>query len=84
MSFVWMGLIGFLVGLVARTVLPGTQRLGLVLTAVLGIAGSFAAGYAGQAAGFYEAGQGAGFVGSVLGAMALLVVAGRLGRAGGA
>ena len=49
MSYVWMALVGFVVGLVARAVLPGTQSLGLILTAVLGIAGSFAAGFIGQA-----------------------------------
>ena len=59
MSFIWMALVGSVVGLVARAVLPGTQSLGLILTAVLGIAGSFAAGFIGQAAGFYQAGQGA-------------------------
>ena len=42
MSFVWMALVGFVVGLVARAILPGTQNLGLVLTTVLGVAGSFA------------------------------------------
>ena len=77
MSFIWMALVGFVVGLVARAVLPGTQSLGLILTAVLGIAGSFAAGFIGQAAGFYQAGQGAGFIGSVLGAIALLFVVSR-------
>jgi len=78
MSFIWMALVGFVVGLVARAVLPGTQSLGLILTAVLGIAGSFAAGFAGQAVGFYQAGQGAGFIGSVVGAIVLLFVVSKL------
>lgn len=72
MSFLWMLLVGFVVGLVARAVLPGTQSLGMVLTTVLGVAGSFVAGFLGQALGWYRAGQGAGFVGSVLGAMLVL------------
>lgn len=72
MTFVWMILVGFVVGLVARAVLPGTQKLGLLLTAVLGVAGSFVAGLLGQTVGWYNAGQGAGFVGSVLGAMLVL------------
>ena len=76
MHYVWMVVVGFVVGLVARAILPGTQSLGMILTAVLGIAGSFAAGYIGQALGWYQAGQGAGFIGSVLGAIVLLVIVG--------
>jgi uncharacterized membrane protein YeaQ/YmgE (transglycosylase-associated protein family) len=82
MSFIWMALVGFVVGLVARAVLPGTQSLGLILTAVLGIAGSFAAGFLGQALGFYQAGQGAGFIGSVIGAILLLFVVSKLKGSG--
>ena len=82
MSYVWMALVGFVVGLVARAVIPGTQSLGLILTAVLGIAGSFAAGFIGQAVGFYQAGQGAGFIGSVLGAIILLFVVSKLRASG--
>ena len=82
MSFVWMALVGFVVGLVARAILPGTQSLGLVLTTVLGIAGSFAAGYIGQAIGWYQAGQGAGFIGSVIGAIVLLFVVSKLKSSG--
>ena len=82
MSFIWMALVGFVVGLVARAVLPGTQSLGLILTAVLGIAGSFAAGFIGQAVGWYQAGQGAGFIGSVLGAILLLFVVSKLKSSG--
>ena len=63
MSYVWMAVVGFVVGLIARAILPGTQSLGIVLTAVLGIAGSFAAGFVGQSLGWYAAGQGAGFIG---------------------
>jgi uncharacterized membrane protein YeaQ/YmgE (transglycosylase-associated protein family) len=82
MSFIWMALVGLVVGLVARAVLPGTQSLGLILTAVLGIAGSFAAGFIGQAVGFYQAGQGAGFIGSVLGAILLLFIVSKLKSSG--
>ena len=82
MSYIWMALVGFVVGLVARAVLPGTQGLGLILTAVLGIAGSFAAGFIGQAVGWYQAGQGAGFIGSVLGAILLLFVVSKLKSSG--
>lgn len=83
MEYVWMVVVGFVVGLVARAILPGTQSLGLILTAVLGIAGSFAAGFIGQALGWYQAGQGAGFVGSVIGAIVLLFVVSKLKGASG-
>ncbi len=73
-----MVLVGFVVGLLARAVLPGAQNLGIIMTAVLGIAGSFAAGFVGQALGWYQAGQGAGFIGPVLGAVVLLFVVGKL------
>ena len=78
MQYVWMALVGFVVGLVARALLPGDQKLGLMLTAVLGIAGSFLAGFIGQALGWYGAGKGAGFIGSVVGALLLLFVVGKL------
>jgi uncharacterized membrane protein YeaQ/YmgE (transglycosylase-associated protein family) len=83
-TYVWMVIVGFVVGLVARAVLPGTQSIGLLLTAVLGVAGSFVAGFIGQALGWYQAGQGAGFVGSVLGAMLVLYLYTRfVGGSGG-
>lgn len=81
MHYVWMAIVGFVVGLIARAVLPGTQKLGFILTAVLGIVGSFVAGFLGQAMGWYGAGQGAGFIGSVLGAMLVLFVVGLVTRA---
>ena len=76
MSYVWMAVIGFVVGLIARAILPGTQSLGIILTAVLGIAGSFLAGWAGQAMGLYQAEQPAGFIASVIGAIVLLFIVG--------
>lgn len=78
MGIIGMIVIGFLVGLAARAILPGTQSLGLILTIVLGIVGSFVAGYIGQALGLYTAGEGAGFVGSVFGAMVLLFIVGKV------
>jgi uncharacterized membrane protein YeaQ/YmgE (transglycosylase-associated protein family) len=72
MSIVWTILVGFVVGLVARAVMPGEQKLGLILTTVLGVVGSLVAGYLGQAIGWYQAGQGAGFIGSIVGALILL------------
>ena len=78
MHYVWMAVIGFVVGLIARALLPGTQSLGIILTAALGIAGSFAAGYAGQAMGWYTQGEPAGFLASVVGAIVLLFVVSKL------
>ena len=60
MHYVWMVIVGFVVGLIARALLPGTQSLGIILTAVLGIAGSLVAGFAGQALGWYQPGEAAG------------------------
>jgi uncharacterized membrane protein YeaQ/YmgE (transglycosylase-associated protein family) len=80
MSYVWMALLGFVVGLVARAVMPGTQSLGMIMTAALGIAGSFLAGLAGQALGWYAPGQPAGFLLSVIGALVLLFVVGLVKR----
>jgi uncharacterized membrane protein YeaQ/YmgE (transglycosylase-associated protein family) len=78
MGYVWMAVIGFVVGLVARAILPGTQSLGIILTAVLGIAGSFLAGFAGRALGWYTDGQPIGFLASVVGAIVLLFIVGKL------
>jgi uncharacterized membrane protein YeaQ/YmgE (transglycosylase-associated protein family) len=78
MTYVWMAIIGFVVGLIARAILPGTQSLGIILTAVLGIAGSFLAGFAGQAMGWYTQGQPAGFIASVIGAIVLLFIVSKL------
>lgn len=78
MHYVWMALIGFVVGLVARAILPGTQSLGIIFTAVLGIAGSFLAGFIGQSMGWYAADAPAGFIASVIGAIVLLVIVGKL------
>ncbi|SEF32969.1 Uncharacterized membrane protein YeaQ/YmgE, transglycosylase-associated protein family [Variovorax sp. NFACC28] len=69
---IWTILIGFIAGLLARAVLPGNNSMGFILTAVLGIAGSLVATYAGQAMGWYAAGAGAGFIASVVGAAVLL------------
>ena len=78
MHYVWMAVIGFIVGLVARAILPGTQSLGIILTAVLGIAGSFLAGFIGQSMGWYPPGAPAGFIASVVGAIVLLFIVSKL------
>jgi len=74
--------IGFIVGLIARAVLPGKQAMGFILTVVLGVVGSLLATYAGQAMGWYEAGAGAGFLASVVGAVLVLVIYGMVAKRG--
>lgn len=67
-------LIGFLAGVLARILKPGASGLGLIMTIILGVAGSVVATYGGQALGIYHAGQPAGFIGAVVGAIVLLFV----------
>jgi uncharacterized membrane protein YeaQ/YmgE (transglycosylase-associated protein family) len=69
-------LIGLVVGFIARAVMPGEQKLGWIMTAVLGVAGSLVATYAGQALGLYQAGGAAGWIASVIGAVILLIIYG--------
>ncbi|SOE49980.1 putative membrane protein [plant metagenome] len=82
MSILIMIIVGFIVGLIARAVLPGEQKMGFILTTLLGIAGALVAGFAGQQMGWYAPGEPAGWIASVIGAIILLVVVGLLRRAG--
>lgn len=66
-------LIGFFIGLLARWIKPSTQRLGWIMTSLVGIGGAVLATFIGQALGWYEQGDHAGFVASVAGAVLLLV-----------
>jgi uncharacterized membrane protein YeaQ/YmgE (transglycosylase-associated protein family) len=70
--------VGLVVGAIARFLLPGDQKLGWIMTILVGIGGSLLAGFAGQAMGWYAAGEGAGWIASVVGAIVLLVVVGKL------
>ena len=74
MHIVWTIVIGFLVGLLAKIVMPGRDPGGFFITAAIGIAGSLIATYGGQALGIYTAGQSAGFIGAFVGAIILLIV----------
>ena len=65
-------IVGLVVGAIARFIMPGEQKMGWIMTILLGIGGSFAAGFIGQALGWYQAGQGAGWIGSIVGALVLL------------
>ena len=74
MSILGTLFIGLIVGFIARAIKPGDDKLGWIMTAILGVAGSFLAGYAGKALGFYQAGQVASLIASVVGAIVLLFV----------
>lgn len=71
-------IVGLVVGALARWLMPGEQKMGWILTGALGIGGSLLAGVIGQALGWYQAGQGAGWIASVLGAVVLLFVVQKL------
>jgi uncharacterized membrane protein YeaQ/YmgE (transglycosylase-associated protein family) len=72
LGFLMTIIIGFIVGVIAKLIMPGKENMGFIVTTLLGIAGSIIASYAGQAIGWYEAGQGAGWIGSIVGAFVLL------------
>ncbi len=74
MHILWIILIGFVVGMLAKMLTPGRDPSGFLITVAIGIAGSFVATYLGQALHWYAEGQAAGFLGSLVGAVLLLVV----------
>jgi uncharacterized membrane protein YeaQ/YmgE (transglycosylase-associated protein family) len=71
-------IIGFIVGVLARFLYPGRENMGFIVTTLLGVGGSIVATYLGQALGLYQAGQVAGFIGAVIGALLILFVYARL------
>jgi uncharacterized membrane protein YeaQ/YmgE (transglycosylase-associated protein family) len=87
MSILWTIIVGFIVGVIAKFIMPGdkSEPKGFILTAVLGVVGAFVATYLGQSVGWYTAGESAGFVASIVGAIILLfiygLIVGRQGRA---
>ncbi|MGZ5035114.1 MAG: GlsB/YeaQ/YmgE family stress response membrane protein [Usitatibacter sp.] len=74
MSIIWAIIIGFIVGLVAKFLMPGRDPGGFIITALLGIVGALVATFLGQALGIYGAGQSAGFIGAVVGAIIVLAI----------
>ncbi|HWI84059.1 GlsB/YeaQ/YmgE family stress response membrane protein [Ramlibacter sp.] len=80
MHFIWSIIIGFVVGLVARALMPGPNPMGFILTTILGVVGALLATYVGQAMGWYAANGSAGFIASVLGALVLLFIYGMVAR----
>ena len=76
MGILWTIIIGFVAGVIAKFLYPGNkyEPTGFILTIVLGIVGAFAATYLGQAIGWYRAGESAGFIGAIVGAIIVLAV----------
>jgi uncharacterized membrane protein YeaQ/YmgE (transglycosylase-associated protein family) len=78
-SIIWIIIVGFVAGLVARWLSPGPNNpQGFILTTVLGIVGAFLATWIGQAIGWYRADQGAGFIAAIVGAVVVLFIWHRL------
>ena len=79
MGIVWTIIIGFVAGIIAKFITPGdNEPSGFILTTILGIIGAFVATYVGQSIGWYRAGEGAGLVGAVVGAIIVLVIWGMI------
>jgi uncharacterized membrane protein YeaQ/YmgE (transglycosylase-associated protein family) len=74
MEFIWMLIIGLVVGIVAKFIMPGKDPGGFIITILLGIGGAFVAGLLGRSLGWYQPGDPAGFLASVVGALLLLIV----------
>jgi len=74
MTIIWAIIIGLLVGIVAKFLMPGRDGGGFIVTALLGIVGALVATFLGQAMGIYAAGQSAGFIGAVVGAILVLFI----------
>jgi uncharacterized membrane protein YeaQ/YmgE (transglycosylase-associated protein family) len=71
----WIILIGFVAGVIAKFVHPGpNEPSGFILTTILGIVGAFVATYIGQALGWYQPGEGAGLAGAIVGALIILII----------
>jgi uncharacterized membrane protein YeaQ/YmgE (transglycosylase-associated protein family) len=87
MHILWMIIVGLIVGALAKLIMPGRDPGGVIVTILLGIAGSLIAGFLGRAVGWYQPGQSAGFITSVIGAIILLaiyrLIIGRTGTGGG-
>jgi uncharacterized membrane protein YeaQ/YmgE (transglycosylase-associated protein family) len=74
MGFLWTIIIGFVAGLIAKFLMPGRDPGGFIITTLLGIVGALVATWLGQAIGWYRAGEGAGLIGAVVGAVVVLAI----------
>lgn len=83
MSIIWTIIIGFVAGVIAKLVMPGSNEpSGFILTTILGIVGAFVATYLGQAIGWYGPNDGAGFIGAIVGAVIVLFIYGLIAGRG--
>lgn len=76
MGIIGMIVVGFIVGLLARAIMPGDQKMGIIMTIILGIVGALVAGYLGSAMGWYAQGEPAGWIASTVGAIIVLFIYG--------
>ena len=76
MSILITIIVGFIVGLIARAIMPGNQAMGWIMTTILGIVGSLVASYGGAALGLYPAGSPVGWIASIIGAIIVLFLYG--------
>lgn len=84
MGIIWTIIIGFVAGVIAKLITPGgNEPSGFILTTILGIIGAFVATFLGQQIGWYQAGEGAGLIGAIVGAIIVLVVWSALSRRSG-
>lgn len=74
-SWLWIILVGLVVGVLARLIKPGKQGIGIIMTIVLGIVGALFAGWVGRLLGWYAEGEAVGFIASLVGAIVLLFIA---------
>ena len=74
MHLLWMIVVGLIVGALAKLIMPGRDPGGIIVTILLGIAGSVVAGLIGRAVGWYSPGQPAGFIASIIGAIVILAI----------
>lgn len=82
MSIIVTIIVGFLVGLIARAIMPGNQAMGWIMTTILGIVGSLVASYGGAALGLYPAGSPVGWIASIIGAIVVLFLYGLVTKKG--
>jgi LPXTG-motif cell wall-anchored protein len=81
MNFFWTAVLGIIAGVIARLIAPGKKEpSGFLLAAILGAAGAFAGTYLGEEAGWYDAGESAGVIGAIFGAVIVLAIWGFLFR----
>jgi len=80
-GIIWTIIIGFVAGIIAKFLMPGdNEPQGFILTTILGIVGAFVATWLGQVLGWYRPGEGAGFIGAIVGAIIILVIWGFVAR----